>query len=580
MRIGLLRRCGVALVTIVATAGFATPAVAATSGLNGTIVDSLTNAPVVADVVLQATDGSYWNQTDSDSSGHYDFPDAPAGDYQIQVLANGYVSFSEQVTAPGTTDISLPPIQYGGIGGHVVSSTGSPVKNVNVQLMDTNGNDVSWTATDKSGAYHFTNIQTGSYIEDFTYPNGQAVYYVDGTDQYSATQFAVTANATSTIDMTEGPTGTLVVKILDANTGLPVDGGCIYYQGGPLQFSTCAGADGKAKLKDFPVGTYQAGVSGPGLLNGDVTATIAAGTTTTKTVRLKTGGTIHFNVIDATTGDPIDGSYMCGEMVLPSQHGDPGYPPCGGLTDMSDVWPSTFTMFVAPNDGIHGAQWVGANGGTGDPDAAQTFTITYNQHLDITIKLDGEGSIAGVVTSAATGNPLSGVCPIATPPGPTYSPAFDTTGCTYTDGVYNLSGLGPYTWKVAFPEYSGAYAWGWSGGGTNRANATSVQVVAGETVTENGTLSPSGHISGTVSVPDGECLQCVSVYAINTATGDYAGVDPYVAPDGTFTMGGFDTGNVKLYYTLNGDTTYKYPTTIHVIAGQTVSGITLTIPAS
>ena len=44
----------------------------------------------------------------------------------------------------------------------------------------------------------------------------------------------------------------------------PLAGACVYYQGGPLIFQTfCTDASGKAKVAGIPVGSYDAGVSGP-----------------------------------------------------------------------------------------------------------------------------------------------------------------------------------------------------------------------------------------------------------------------------------------------------------------------------
>jgi hypothetical protein len=80
MKLMRLRLIGVATAAMLATAGFAAPVAAAGTGLDGTVTDALTGAPVAGGDVERALDP----------------------------------------TARGTADIALMPIQYGSVAGRAL----------------------------------------------------------------------------------------------------------------------------------------------------------------------------------------------------------------------------------------------------------------------------------------------------------------------------------------------------------------------------------------------------------------------------------------------------------------------------
>ena len=128
---------------------------------------------------------------------------------------------------------------------------------------------------------------------------------------------------------------------------------------------------------------------------------------------------------------------------------------------------------------------------------------------------------------------------------------------------------------MSFPAFDGLHVWVWSGNAVDRAQATPVQVVVGQTVTLDAALPATGKITGTVTAPAGMCIQCTAIYAVNAVTGDYAGVAPHVAANGTYTMTGLNTQDVALYYSGPQDSLIQYPTQLHTTAGSTISGIDL-----
>lgn len=586
--------CAAAMAGLMAVMGLTGPAQAAeAAGLDGTITNKLTGEPVAgAGIVIQQQNGSNWNFTNSDTDGRFAFPDTPAGEYTVQVNANGYVEEylyghqnsweADLITVPATLQIPLMPIQYGDVAGRVVDQKGAGIAHVGVQLRR-GANWVADTVTNNQGRYRFERIETTSdYTAQFTFPSGHVLFNGGVESEYDAPPFTVTANKTTTVNLTRPPVGNLMVRAVDKKTGAAIAGYCWYPQDGPFSFrTTCTDKLGRARFQDMPVGTYRGGGYDPNKvyvngLFGPVTVT--ENETTRATVKLEKSVSLHVDFVDAATGDPVNGACVTLADPVYTDVGQNGR--CGSEVDYDNLFAEEhFRLFVAPYDEEHGAQWVSkTGGGTGDPAQAKVFKPVPGERIRVTVKLDGAGSVTGVVRDAATGTAVRDVCP--TPTGPAFSyTEGPNANCTYDGGQYTIRNLGPYQWKLAFPAYDGQHAWAWSGNAVSRASATPVQVVADETVTLDAALPATGTISGTVTVPDGTCLTCVGITAVDATTGDWAGIQPSVRSDGTFTMKGLNTQDVRLLYSV-GDGRVAYPNLIHTTAGEAVTGITITVPAA
>ncbi len=138
-----------------------------------------------------------------------------------------------------------------------------------------------------------------------------------------------------------------------------------------------------------------------------------------------------------------------------------------------------------------------------------------------------------------------------------------------------MRGLGPYQWKIEFPDYSGTHAWQWSGNAPNRKVATPVKVKAGKTVTANAALPAPGVITGTVTKVSGH-PEWVVVQAVDIRTGDFAAPEAAVSPTGVYTISGCNLADVRLMF-FSSDRT-DYPRPVHTVPGRTVRGINITIP--
>lgn len=591
MRAGLLRALGMAAVVTLVGASFAAPVQAAGSGLDGTITNQLTGAPVSgAGVVIKHPDGTGWNFTNSDAQGRFAFPDA-TGDYRVQVSANDYVEQwlhgrqyeweADLVTAPTTIRVPLMPIQYGTVAGRVVSQQGKGVADVNVELRR-DGNWVENTGTDAKGRFSFSRVETGpGYTAVFKFPAGQEIWYDGAGSEDQATRFTVTPDATTTVNLTRPPVGTLAIRALDAVTKEPIVNYCFYHQDGPVPWhTTCTDSTGRAVLRDLTVGEYSGGGYDPNeiYVNGHFDpVAVTEGTTTTVRVKLEKSVKLRVNFVDAASGDPVDGACVTLADEVRNDVGDGN--DCGDQVEFNNLFAQEhFRLFVVPYDGQHGAQWVSTTGaGTGDPAQARIFRPAPGDRLTVTVQLDGAGSVSGVVTDAATGAGVSAVCP--SPTGPAGSWGRNALAeCTENDGRYTVRNLGPYEWKLAFPAFDGQHAWAWSGGAANRTAATPVRVTAGEVADLDIALPATGTISGTVNGPSGQPpAQWVTLVARDAVTGDYAGITTSPRPDGTFLMRGFNTQDVRLYYSGHEDL-LEYPTVLRTTAGSAITDVAITVP--
>jgi hypothetical protein len=178
-----------------------------------------------------------------------------------------------------------------------------------------------------------------------------------------------------------------------------------------------------------------------------------------------------------------------------------------------------------------------------------------------------------VVAEASTGQPVAGVCPLVTPAATSQLGA----SCSGADGRYVLSGLGPYHWRVVFPDYSGAYAWQWSGGASDRFAARPVRAHAGGTANLDACLRATGTVTGRIvntSLPN----QFITVFAINARTGDFAGPLARVAGAAEYTLTGLATQQVLVGFYRSGDDILWYPDPVAIAAGDTVTGIDIVVP--
>jgi hypothetical protein len=459
----------------------------------------------------------------------------------------------------------------------------TPFAGVGVLLTTVGGSSVGFTTTDTAGGFTFSHVPARNYKVRFDPPHHIQLWAPSARTADTAGIYPVHTDATTTVSAAAPPLGNLTVDAVDANTGRPVGDGFLDYLSGPTQFDILQmDGSGSATATDLEPGTYRVRVFPqlPYLAATVDNLVVTDEGTATGTARMRLSTGFHVNVVDAQTGAPVT-NYCISELGTHTHH-EAHESDCltDGQFDTMGFEPDQYKLFVKPTDGVHGAQWVGASGGTGDIDKAKSFDAKPGQQVSVTVRLDRGGSVSGFIRDKATGEVIQG-CASVLPLGPQITGA-SWIGCSDLDqnGRYTIDSLGPYQWKVEFVEYSGVYAFGWSGGAAARDGATAVKVKPGATVTANAALRKAGTISGTVTLAGGGSPAGVVIVPVDADTGDVAG--PFSQPDaaGKYAVAGLGNESVYLYLTPSQDNPaveVRFPAKLRTDYGKTLRGVDITL---
>jgi carboxypeptidase family protein len=585
-----MRRVVVTLVAVLAgIGGLVAPASAESSGIEGFVTNARTGEPV-AGAWVEAYSSATGNSggANTDASGHFDlYWLSPGREYRMRVIGIDYLdqwSFgktgydtADPVTSPGTASFAMTPLDYGSLSGRFVTTSGTPVAGGSVEVRDLNQNWVDSATTDADGAFRFGRLLARGYKLHFIGPTGISQYSGQKLSFDTADVLTVAPDTETTTTETAIDGGNMEVTVVDDVTGEPVPGAYVNADD-PTNLEASEGgstdANGRIVFTGILPTTYRLTITPPeGFRYGSVEEVVVrANETTTVTAPLTANSLLSITMRDAQTGAAVTGACV---VVLDEQTHNVVRPDgvCAdgqGKVQLDYYWPGRYRLFVYTTDGVHGSQWVGANGGTGDVEQAAWFELASHQTTDVPVQLDPAGSISGVVTSARNGAPVDGLCPSVTPVAP-YSFTPVNTRCTGPDGRYTINNLGPYEWPVQFPDYTGTYAWTWSGGAADRLAAQAIGVRSGQAVTADASLPAGGTLTGHITGADLP-LQFVYVVATNARTGDWAAPDAGIRTGAEYTLSGLATQQVRLEYQGKGgeDRVRHYPDPVDVVAGNTV----------
>ena len=484
-----------------------------------------------------------------------------------------------------------PPSFDGRVVGQFTAN-GQPVPNVQVTLYDAVTRQYQGAATtDATGSYAVARLDVArTYRIEFVTPDFVRQWAHHRTSFETADAFAVAAGQDTVVDETALPTGTLVITAVDKVTGAPV----------PQFYSEAVGESGgrsgntetgSLTLTNVLPGDYSVVVYPDDLhFSTNTTSTVVADRTTEVELRLDPAAALETTLVDAATNAPV--ADACIQPVaeldvlglyLHNCSGPDGRVRAGRLTGGS------YRIFAKPADGVHGAQWVGANRGTGSRYLATVVEATPGQVTAVPpIRLDLAGSIAGTVTDAATGRPVPSMCafPHATGTGAGPEPG---PHCSDAQGHYTIGGLGPYHWPVEFVgDYTNeAYAWQWSGGRPNQLVAQPTRVRVGWTSTVDARLAAGATVRGRVLTADGTPATG-HVEVVNALTGDPATVHAFTDENGYYELRSLAGQFVRIRFTTAypDERTFWYrdasgfhtATPVWVPSGGATTGIDLTIP--
>lgn len=596
--------------------------------VTGQLTDQLTGQAISGvDVELLNESGSKVADTTTDGNGDYSFSVLPGGTYEVQFnpgTANtnyssayyGGASATGFTVTPGqtTAGINGQLLSAGVLAGTVTNAAGQAIPSVGLQIVNVNTGYYYYTNTGSNGTYEIDGLPTGNYQLLFRPGSGEDyVYqYYPGKANAAASQpVSVTAGqVTSHIDATLATAATVSGKVTDAATGAPVSGAHVYvneYGGGyPSYVYTnyaTTDANGNWSIPGFATGTYQVQFAPPypsnyasqyynAVIGEDppTPLTLTAGSTTSNIdAALSAGGQISGTVTDGTTGSAAPGvgvaAYdQAGEQFAYANTDSSGHYSLTGLAPSASY---RVEFFPGPGSSLASQFYTsGATLQTATPVAVMVGQTTAN--IDETL---GEGgSIAGVVTDAATGFPLGGDNVLLTDDSGNQVYANMDGVSTEPDGSYDFTNLPPGSYKVEFSS-EGALGFQFYSHASTLSTATSVTVSAGQAVTNiDAALAQGGTVKGRVTDSrTGQGLADSEVEIVNAAGNllRYGFTDP----NGQYTVSGItpgsyyvevmaDSGGLGAVYQpefYGGSGTLAGATPVTITAGQATSGIDLAL---
>jgi hypothetical protein len=191
---------------------------------------------------------------------------------------------------------------------------------------------------------------------------------------------------------------------------------------------------------------------------------------------------------------------------------------------------------------------ISADAGSGNT-ASQVFVITVlGQSATPTTAV-----IGGLISDSSSHNGLSGACAYLYPAGTSASAAYAT--CARSDGFYELDGIAPGSYNLAFADPAGAHVTQWydgsASGAASQSGAATVTLSAGQARTPlNAALTPiqSGNVSGVVTDSSNAAVANVCVYLYPAGGGTSASYATCSASDGTYYLSGVTPGSYDVAF--------------------------------
>ncbi len=473
----------------------------------GTITDAVTALPIDG-VRVEIYDASGYQVGDgySDETGAYEVRGLTSGTYYAVAESSTYrgeiyddLPCPEgapyycdpedgepiEVLQPGTAaGIDFALDRFGTIAGTVTEDgTANPIVSVWMAIYRSDGSYAGSDYTDSDGNYLFGGLEGGEYFvvaegyyhsdelyDDVSCPGG----YPYGCDLADGTPVAVDLNVgASGIDFVLQPLGALSGQVTDAATGDPIPSVTVEVydlEGSYLGYDN-TDADGNYLIDRLEAGSYVAyadddeytpelfddipclGGLGNGCLIEDADPIDVQVATTTEGIDFDLDhlGEISGIVVAAATGEPLSYIYvniwsMDGSFVTDTYTNSGGQFSAIGLST-GEYFATTDTYYDYVDEVYDNIACppTGCDPTVGTPIAV----VSGESTAGIDFALDRLGAITGVVTEAATGEPLDDA----------YLRLVDSTGAyvgsdyTYYNGSYSFSNLVPGTYFVVASHY-------------------------------------------------------------------------------------------------------------------------------
>lgn len=454
------------------------------------------------------------------------------GEYLLTGLANGEYEVEFRSPAGGSLDYvhqryeagkavtvvwgSITPAidaqlhEGGAISGVAQNAlTGQPAGGVSVCAYNALGESEACATTDASGSYRLPGLAPGGHTVGFETTHAAGSYFPQYFDEATSASEArgvpvevgrTTASIDASLFANPDPgDGAIEGVVSDASTSAQLAGieVCAYDLASEGLFGECAvsSTGGRYLLGGLAPGEYELEFSSP--QNGSISylsllyedgrpvTVVADRIDVGRDARLMAGGRLTGTVTSAAGGRPVQADGAC---ALDEEQ------------EVEACAPSTADGSYAITGlpaGSYKVAFYGAGLGFADQyydeadtlATAKTIALAAGQTVGgIDAQLQVGGSISGVVTSAATGRPLSEVLVCAL----SAQEAVVECSVSEADGVYRIAGIPPGEWRVGF-DAGDAYQVQFYDGVSEFSAARAVTVGVGAAVTgiDAAMLAPS-----------------------------------------------------------------------------------------
>ena len=585
--------------------------------ISGTVLRDSDSSPVqFADVWASIYDGGGGNGTQTDASGNYTISGLVAGDYRVDVRADGQglsQEFYDDTTDWGlasrvavTAGVTTSSIDFGLASGGSISGTvikdsdSSPVEDAWVWAENYDCCGGNGAQTDSSGDYTIVGLLPGDYrVGVDSQEDGLASeFYDDTTDWSLASRVTVTSSSTtSSIDFGLASGGSISGTVIKTSDSSPIADAWVWAE----SYDCCGGngvetdSSGNYTISGLATGNYRVqvfvgdqGFAGQFYDNqtdwvlADSVAVTSGATTPSIDFSLSTGGSISGTVYGADGTTPIANADIWAD----------SYDCCGGGGGARSASDGTYTIGgLAGGDYrvqvfVRGQNLAGQfyDGETGWDDATRVTVTTDLTTTDIDFTLASGGSISGTIYQSDGTTPLANA--------DVWADTYDCCGGNGTrsasNGTYTISGLAPGDYRVQVSASGGTYAGQFYDDTNDWDDADRVTVTASTTTSGiDFSLDAGGSISGTVYQSDGTTpLANVDVWA-NTYDCCGGGNGTRTASDGTYTISGLSSDDYRVEVFANGQSfagefyndtrDWFLASRVTVTASTTTSGVDFTL---
>jgi len=423
------------------------------------------------------------------------------------------------------------------IGNVTDSVTGLPISGALV-IVTKGNNQRGTTMTDVNGNYSFAHLSNGNY----TVVASQSGY------QTQASGARISNNNTTIVNFELVPEGGTISGTVTDTASVPIQGATVeIFQGSTLITTETTNFAGNYSAPNLAPGIYTVNASAIGFQTQSQGASVQASNVTVVDFALASNpGSISGHISDSVTTNPIvdalvnvyDGSVLVGfsDTDVNGNYSIPSLPP------------AFYTVVVSATD--FQTKSVGAS-------VSSNVTTTVSLALD-----PAGGTIAGVVTDASSGNPISAAS-IQVFQGPTLV----VSVLTDPDGSYSVSDIAPGSYSVV------------ASADNHQDKVLGAIVLSNATTTVNFALDPSpGSIAGNVT--DAVTTNPIAGVSIQIFDGPTLIADTLTDPNGDYLVTDLAPGSYAVNATKAGYQTQVIGATVASNSTTTVNFALITNPGA